>query len=178
MRGPALAVVVRLALLVPVGHYGLPGGTTEDAYLSSIMPYGLNLNLDIGVTAGDFPPVSRDVRASTSPLLPADAPRGLAALGLPERPTVAREVDLITGVPLVREVGLELPFGSRVPAHPHVHGADRLRGAEWYGTHRTLRSAKSGRAASGTGAGGWMISNPILLVDATWFGFVDPGAGG
>lgn len=163
-----------------IAHSVQPGGLSQWPYLSGISPGGLNLDLGVGVMAGDFPPVARDVVWSTSPLVPADAPAPLASAGLPERPTVGSRVDLITGVPLLREVDLEIPFGSAVFRHVRTY-SEPIGDAfiEYLPTGAGFAGGLIPSHLYWDWCGqGWMMSeNPILLIDANWWGIADPTEG-
>ncbi|HLP84363.1 MAG TPA: polymorphic toxin-type HINT domain-containing protein [Phycisphaerales bacterium] len=79
------------------------------------------------------------------------------------RPTLRREVDLVTGKPLTQVVDLEIPFGSAVFRLVRTRAEDGQRSGDNPGSG-------SGRTAGWDwGGGGWMLSeNPVLLVDSAF----------
>ena len=132
--------------------------------------YGFARGLDLGwgVSPGDYPPVSTDVRGPNSPLIPAGAPIG-EGRHYPERPVVG-EVDLITGQPLVREIDLELPFGGAVYRHVRTYSEHPGIGSfDVFGRHAT----KADQLMWDWYGQGWMMGeNPLFLFDAAWVGVV------
>lgn len=162
-----------------VGHPLPTTGLAGEPYLYKSSPWGLNLDLDVGVVAGDYAPLTRDVRASTSPLVPRDVPGNLASLGLPERQALENQVDLITGVPLLREVDLEIPFGTAVFRHIRTYSEPPPSGDLEYLHSGNIHSGMHLNRMYWDWCGqGWMMSeNPILLLDANWWGISDPADG-
>ena len=80
---------------------------------------GFARNVDglIGAAAGQYPPRNLDPAASSSPLLAAGVNHLRGPSTRLERPTLAQNVDLVSGMPLIQEIDFELPFGSAVYRH-------------------------------------------------------------
>ncbi|MCW5769564.1 MAG: RHS repeat protein, partial [Phycisphaeraceae bacterium] len=88
-----------------------------------------------------------------------------------ERPTLAGSVDLITGMPLLREVDFELPFGTTVFRHIRTKSSipafkRESRKAADGGYENPLHESGHWWDAAGYG---WMLGHsPILLIDAAY----------
>ncbi|MCK6476465.1 MAG: hypothetical protein L6Q35_06510 [Phycisphaerales bacterium] len=145
-------------------HYGLFTPYSPDEW----MGFPLNIQLFYPLGPGDYPARSRDVRQSSDALVPqrdSDQTRGE---GLPERPILAGNVDLITGVPLIQETDLELPFGGSVFRHTRTYSEPASANLyTWDLVFSNMIPRPTDHFWDWNGTG-WMISeNPILLVDAT-----------
>lgn len=111
-----------------------------------------------------YPPLTQDLWASNSPLVPATV-AGTGRAIYTERQSINGKLDLITGQPLLREVDLEIPFGSavfrRIRTYSEIPGTG-LQAHNWhdYGSWQRSRTA-------GWHGHGWMSSDaPLFLIDA------------
>lgn len=142
--------------------------------------FPLNLSLSWGIGPGDFPAISNDEVQGTLPLVPG-TPRARTV----ERPTRALGggvVDLITGAPLLRDIDLELAFGSAVYRHVRTYGEGWS--TVWHENealhHSSANNVDMTPARSGAVSEelfwdwhgqGWMIGeNPMFLFDAEYLG--------
>ncbi len=131
--------------------------------------FARGIDLGWGVGPGDYPPISTNVHASTSPLVPAGSPQ-VEGRYYPERPAVG-ELDLITGQPLVREVDLELPFGGAVYRQVRTYSEHPTVGYSSVGDG--FRSPTLDRTYWDWYGQGWVAGeNPLFLFDAAWLGVV------
>jgi hypothetical protein len=131
---------------------------------------GLNMDLRMGVTHGNFPPRQVDPILSSSPLISKDMAHASGPQPFAERPSEMGLVDLVIGTPLVQETDFELPFGGAVFRHIRTYSEDSL----W------RRLAFHGGVAHGwpewdqTTAWDWngmywmMSESPVLLIDANY----------
>ncbi len=133
---------------------------------------GFPLNLDVYnlPATTNYPPLSHEAWASTSPFVSVPGDQTYRPLFLADRKVVAGVIDPMTGQPLIREVDLELPVGRAT-----------FRMVRTYGGNADGSVGRPGKILDGQGdrlaigklwdwAGtGWMISeNPILLFDAQY----------
>lgn len=138
----------------------------------SAMSY-LNLNPGIGLSAGDFPAFSRDIDESTSALVSATAKATNRSTAVAERQRFADLVDLATGVPLIREVDFELPFGGAKFRHVRTFSEQVIRHGP---TPLTIHSQPDDIESWGAdgamwdwNGANWCISeNPMFLMDAQY----------
>lgn len=129
----------------------------------------MNLNLAKGFGPGDFPPLATTPVESSSPLVPGRYPPDLASR-FPSRPTLNGAVDLITGVPTLREIDFELPFGSATFRHVRTYSPGFIEHSNW---RRSASEPYTFARWRGTmwdwqGAGWMMSENPIFLYDAAY----------
>ena len=170
--------------ILGVGSWGGCGFPDQSGIPTHFEGFEFNLDLYLGPTPGDYPPVSLDATASTSPLVARAVPHYPGPVPYPERPTVQGVVDLITGSPLLRSVDLSLPFGSAVYRHVRTFAEPPdaqiesscvdLQATSYPppGPHRyAINSSMQFWDWHGQG---WMMGeNPIFLIDARYLGFDD-----
>ncbi len=128
--------------------------------------YPMNFALWHGPTSPSLPPISLDPAQSTLALVARGVPFFQGPNPKAQRPLLNGVMDLVTGVPLLREVDFELPFGGAVFRHVRTF-ADPV----------SLKSLGGGYGAttiwehSSWDWNGylWMMSeSPLLLVDAAY----------
>ncbi len=151
----------------------------ESTTLGPWQGFGLNLDLFVGPAMGTYPPVTLDIAQSTSPLLAREVEHFPGPVPYATRPMIQNVVDVITGVPLLREVDLELPFGGAVYRHIRTYGeppsgtveqtcrmAELIQQSEWSGCNRHAAAVYWDWNGQG-----WMVgANPILLIDSRYLG--------
>lgn len=79
--------------------------------------YPMNFALWHGPTSPSLPPISLDPAQSTLALVARGVPFFQGPNPKAQRPLLNGVMDLVTGVPLLREVDFELPFGGAVFRH-------------------------------------------------------------
>ncbi|MEM9373984.1 MAG: hypothetical protein AAGA55_10100, partial [Planctomycetota bacterium] len=116
----------------------------------------------------DLPPVAQTIAGSNSPLVPATV-AGVARKMYSTRETVAGELDLLTGQPLLRDVDFEIPFGGavfrriRTYSEPSQIGLEEDESFYNYGSELRVRTP-------GWHGDGWMSSEmPMFLIDSAAF---------
>ncbi len=138
---------------------------------------GLPLNLDptYGVAPADFLPRTVAPAESSLPLLPRALVRDFLPRPGEERPVLAGVVDLLTGVPLLQAVDLELPFGGAVFRQVRTYSeVPEAVGRSIDGGVASIREAGAFWDWCGRG---WMTgANPILLIDGAWRDIVGSSA--
>jgi hypothetical protein len=162
-----------------------PAGTWTPPSCDETWNPGFPLNLDMrfGPAAGDFPPKHLDLAASSSPLLSALGSSYGWPTALAERALIGRDVDMITGSPLLQATDLELPFGSatfrwtrtfsEIPQFEfHQHECSSF-SAGWDFRFRDFNPQAQYWDWAGQG---WMLGvSPLLLIDAGYWGINDEG---
>lgn len=125
--------------------------------------HGMNLLSSPGI--GDFATPASTLGQHSTCLLPPGAGGASTAWQELRRPTIHRQVDLVTGLPLVQVTDLELPFGGA------TFRLQRTRS----GTRQDNIGSAGGSALNGAAADnfwdwtgmGWMASeNPLLVIDS------------
>jgi hypothetical protein len=135
---------------------------------AQLLGFPLNVDLIIGVTPPDLPPRTRSLPLGSSPLVPAVPVVPHRPVHRWERPVLAESVDLVTGIPLVQEVDLELPFGSATYRHlrtyserpPSVHESGCYE--EW------IKHYPDAYFWDWQGQGWMMGEAPLFLIDAAY----------
>ncbi len=157
---------------------GMPGLGPQQA------AFPFNLHLAIGVTPPNFPPRTRDRIRGSSPLISRDVAWYAGPVTPPERPTLQETVDLVTGAPLLQDIDFELAFGGALFRHVRTYSErGRVGGHELPCFDSQLMHASppdtmvpftlwNGSQEYWDWHGqGWMMGeNPILLIDATYWG--------
>ncbi len=168
--GPSLNATYRMNGNVPSAqNIGIEGARAHDGR----WPRGIEPSW--GISPGDFPPLANSPAASTSPLVPLQSIGSASSAMYAERVVEGESLDLLTGQPLLREVDLELPFGSAVFRHVRTYSElprfasapsdGRFRDGE---THRFVREMDTWWNWHGSN---WMMSeNPLFLIDAEYGG--------
>jgi YD repeat-containing protein len=132
--------------------------------------FGLNLDLWYGVAPSDYGPRKLDLAASSSPLVSRGVAHYQNPVGFLERPTLNSDVDLITGVPLIQEVDLVLPFGGAT--FRHVRTYSEVPGRGFTEQPPIPHPGPDCLYWDWTGQG-WMTGeDPILLFDASYWSVV------
>lgn len=153
-------------------HMALGDGTARLQENTTQQP--LNLAMSVGFGPGDYPPRDLKPELSSLPLVSRAVSDNPLSRYL-ERPTLGKELDLITGVPLHQDIDFELPFGGATFRHVRTF-SESLAGM-------VFPFNPSGVEVSGTTFPGeqfwdwngtyWMMSeNPILLIDASYPGIL------
>ncbi|MCW5766570.1 MAG: hypothetical protein KIT68_11420, partial [Phycisphaeraceae bacterium] len=134
--------------------------------------FRLGINLLAGPSPGDFSPPSPTIGGGSLCLVPPGAGGASAWWNANGRPTLDGVVDLVTGVPLVRSVDLELPLDGAT-----------FRLTRTRSNHRMLREDQSDMGMDAPDrwwdwvGQGWMAGeNPILLIDAATPDLIGDGA--
>ncbi|MCC7389025.1 MAG: hypothetical protein IT431_09680 [Phycisphaerales bacterium] len=107
---------------------GLPDGCPPSGdeldwtkLLSQMDAGGLNIDLETGVTPPDLPPRSFIPALSSAPMVPAPGGSMTRPVARFSRPMLADAVDLVSGIPMVQETDLELPFGTALFRHTRTY---------------------------------------------------------
>lgn len=131
---------------------------------------GLNMDLRMGVTHGNFPPRDVDPILSSSPLISKDMAHASGPQPFAERPSEMGLVDLVIGTPLVQETDFELPFGGAVFRHIRTFSEDGLwRHLACQGGVAHGHSEWDQTTAWDWNGLNWMMSeSPVLLIDANY----------
>jgi hypothetical protein len=79
--------------------------------------FPLNLSMGFGPAMGDYPPMTLDAAASTSPVVAREGGYHARAVPAATRPMLSGVVDMITGAPLLQETDFELTYGTAVFRH-------------------------------------------------------------
>ncbi|MFN0131455.1 MAG: polymorphic toxin-type HINT domain-containing protein [Phycisphaerales bacterium] len=146
--------------------------------------FPLNLDLWVGPTMGDYPPLKLGLAESSSPLVAAEASHYyLSPSAFLERQTAGGYVDLISGSPLLQAIDLELPFGSATFRHLRTYSEPTDLGKHEHScVDDTLNNGGNSGMPRERGSHlywdwngqGWMIGeNPILLIDSAYWGCDD-----
>ena len=111
--------------------YSMPFGRdgATDAQLSawwgrgieSVSGLGMNINLEIGAAPPTLPPASFDPYRDGSALVPPNPSMSTRPVAMQTRPMLGDSVDLVTGIPMIQETDLELPFGSALYRHTRTY---------------------------------------------------------
>ncbi len=119
---------------------------------------GLNIDLWCPLASPSFPPLTRDQRRSSSPIVSAESahPGSRGPMGV--RPMLNGILDLVLGIPLLQETDLELPFGGATFRHIRTYG--------WpVGAFEVISGLASNRFWDWNGRQ-WMMSEaPLFLID-------------
>ncbi len=140
---------------------------TPNTYLG--MPR--NYMLQLGPSAGEYPPISYDPHMSTFPLLPYDANQ-LTPQGFTTRRTIGDAVDATSGAPLLTEIDFEIPFGGAVYRHIRTYSTPQDEFGCWNSVALGLNTIGAGHTGSmhDMVGKGWMLGvNPLFLADARYF---------
>lgn len=134
--------------------------------------FPLNLDLWYGPVMGDYPPRSLELERSSSPMIARRVAHHLGPVPFTSRPMLGEALDLITGSPLLQEIDLELPFGSAVYRHVRTYSEPTSMGVHEQACLPTHAGASS-MYWDWHGQGWMMGENPMLLIDAAYWGWSD-----
>jgi hypothetical protein len=135
--------------------------------------FPLNVSLWQAVGPCDYPPISNNQLLSTSPLISSETSSFVGQSPFRERAVHNGLIDMVTGLPLIREVDFELPFGGAVFRHVRTYSEVPMPAMP--PKHMFDYSVQSSDGAMWDWNGmNWMMSeNPLFLIDCSMRGIVE-----
>jgi len=137
--------------------------------------FPLNVSLWQAVSPCDYPPISNNQLLSTSPLITGETSSFIGQSPFRERAVHNGLIDMVTGLPLIREVDFELPFGGAVFRHVRTYSEVPMPAIT--PDYQVEYAAQSSDGAMWDWNGmNWMMSeNPLFLIDCSMEGLVESG---